>query len=329
MNSNLYPWSIIFFRAVLIIMLSLLLANLGTSQAYVVKITNEAYDSLTQYESLSDNGVDLFFTKTEFQLPWNFPFFDDEYDILNNSETSSVSFNTGSTNTFYHMYLFTNFRGRYNIDTNSDYRYGQSSPENVCFEWRKVGSFTSPLDNYGERGYATFQTCFWKNGDIDLHFGEIIFDKTLFDSLFTYPGLNGYSPSIALTNPKDVDEAIILSTDPSNPFIMDKWDFFNIEKPPFLKKLPPKNLKIRFSLRRSSYEHEKFIPFKIQNPVTSEISIPGSFSFEKYTIVNANGAIVDKGRNTSNVNVQNLHPGIYFLLLHEGMIQYKYKFVKI
>jgi hypothetical protein len=50
----------------------ILLSHNLTSQAYEVKITNEPYDSLTQYESLSDNCVELYFSRTEFELPWEF-----------------------------------------------------------------------------------------------------------------------------------------------------------------------------------------------------------------------------------------------------------------
>jgi hypothetical protein len=306
-----------------------MITNEAFSQAYIVKITSEPYDSLTQYESLSNNGVDLQFTKTAFELPWDFLFFDEQYDLLNNNEFSYVSLNTESDHTFYPIYLFDNFWGRYNLVSNSDYRYGQTSPDNVCFEWRKVGSFTSPLDNYGTRGLATFKTCFWKNGDIDIHFGELIFDNTLFDTLFTYPGLAGYSPYIALTNPKDVDEAVILSTDPSNPFTLDKWDFFNTEKPPFIKKLPPTDLKIRFSLRRSSTENASFKPFKIPNPVTSEIVIPDDFQYDEFTIINNNATLVTSGKQTPSIDVQNLSQGVYFLLLKDGMVHYKYKFIKL
>jgi hypothetical protein len=317
-----------FFLRSIAIFISITLSHLGSGQAYVVKITSEPYDSLTQYESLSDNGVELYFSRTEFDLPWDFPFFEEEYNILYNSENSTVSFDIEQTHTFYPMYLFDSFWGRYHLDPNSDYRYGQTSSDNVCFEWRKVGSFTGTSDNFGERGLATFKTCFWKNGDIDLHFGELIFDETLFDTVFLYEELK--APTyIALTNPKDVDEAIILSTDPSSPFILDKWDFFNTEKPPFLKKLPPKDLKIRFSLRRSSDENESFTPFKISNPVSSEIIIPESFKYEAFTIINTNATVIFSGKQTTHIDVQNLPSGVYFLLLQEGIVQYKYKFIKL
>ncbi|HLO54635.1 MAG TPA: T9SS type A sorting domain-containing protein [Saprospiraceae bacterium] len=306
----------------------LMITNAAFSQAYVVKITSEPYDSLTQYESLSNNGVDLYFTKTAFELPWNFPFFDEEYKLLYNSENSTVSFDTESSHTFYPMYLFDSFWGRYYLEPNSDYRYGKTSPDNVCFEWRNVGSFTGIFDKFGERGLATFKTCFWKNGDIDLHFDELSFDENLFDTVFIYENIK--APTyIALTNPKDENEAVILSTDPSNPFILDKWDFFNTEKPPFIKKLPPTDLKIRFSLRRSSTENASFKPFKIPNPVSSEIVIPDDFQYDGFTIINNNAALVISGKQTPSIDVQNLSQGVYFLLLKDGMVHYKYKFIKL
>jgi len=262
-------------------------------------------------------------------LPWEFPFFDEKYNLLSNSETSTVSFNTESTHTFLPMYLFDNIWGRYHLDYQSDYRFGKTDSDNVCFEWRKVGSFTGTENKFGERGLATFKTCFWKNGDIDVHIGELIFEEALFDSLFTYEGLGGYNPHIAITNPKNEAEAIILSYDATNPDILGNWDFFNTEKPPYLKKLPPNGLKIRFSLRRSADKDESFIPFKITNPITSEITIPASFIYDQFIIVNANAALVSKGKNTQNIDVQNLSSGVYFLLLKQGMVEYKYKFIKL
>ena len=117
--------------------------------------------------------------------------------------------------------------------------------------------------------------------------------------------------------------------DPINPFILSKWDFFNTEKPPFIKKLPPKDLKIRFSLRRSSEEDNNSKPFKISNPVTSEIVIPDSFKYDEFTIVNANAAFVISGKQTPSIDVQNLSHGVYFLLLKDGIVHYKYKFIKL
>lgn len=298
-------------------------------QAYKVQISTEPYDSLTQYISLSDNGASLYFVQSEFDLPWEFPFYEKKYKKISNEELSLVALADHVDGPF-DMYLFNNVWIRYYQDDNSDYRYGQSSPDNVCFEWRKVGSWTTISDEPGDRGYATFKTCLWKNGDIELHFDKMEFNELLFDSIFTVPGLQGVVTSVALTNPDKRDEAIILSFDPNNPKIVNKWDFADKENPPFIKVLPKDKLKIKFVYNTSTSTNETDGQlFKIQSPISSVINIPQNFQFNEFRICTISGDFIHSGTNTAQIYVDNLPAGMYFLILSDGMVHNKYKFIKI
>jgi hypothetical protein len=302
-------------------------------QSYKVEISYEPYDSLTQYISLSNNGTGLYFEQTEFELPWEFPFFEKKVNTLLTDETSLIYLtdDKNSSEPYLFMYLLNNVWIRYFQDQNSDYRFGQSSPDNVCFEWRKVGSWTTISDKPGDRGYATFKTCFWKNGEIELHFDQLKFDSTLFDSIFTVPGIPGVVTSIALTNPDKRDEGIILSNDPNNPKIINKWDYSDKVNPPYLKVLPKDNLKIKFIYNKStSINNLNHDLFKIESPVSSVINMPEDLSFSEFKIFSNTGEIVHSGNKTQEILIENLSPGLYFLLLiNGGNVKYKYKFIKI
>ncbi|MBK9735180.1 MAG: T9SS type A sorting domain-containing protein [Saprospiraceae bacterium] len=215
----------------------------------------------------------------------------------------------------------------------SDFRYKQTTIANkrvLIIEFRRVH-----LDlYYDEPRFATsdisFQYWFWENGDIEVRFGHIFIDESIFK-----PGLGckrridpetqAYGPMIISIANWDNTEIINISGNlDDNPVIDYDADFDSLGG---LVYIPQKNTVVRFK-KATSATTQAIQNKPIPNLVTDVLIVPEDLSYQKYAIYDMAGRLMCSGDQRTSIDTGMLAAGYYVLKLRAGHAMYAYKFLK-
>jgi hypothetical protein len=307
---------------------------LRSQSEYKVDTFTVVYDTLTDYNSLVKENIlaqEWFFLfDKEFDLGFDFPFFEKSFD--------KISFSS------YGLGLFVEDLGPFNIYTldndwdicdeptslskiKYDYRYKFETVNNkkvFKLEWRNVCLYRD--GNMVKRSF-NFQTWLWENGDLDVRIGSMLRGDT---SVFI-PGFgfnSGYNAgNIGLINTDDT-KAIFYSGDYKYPNIQQGHpdDLLTIDNKVNITTLPHEGFVIRFKKQTSSLSETKLLK-KFPNVIVDILSIPTDFSFSEYRIFDMSGREIKKGIDRE-IDLSFLQNGYYVIKLRDGAGIYSYKFVK-
>jgi len=294
------------------------------------------YDTLTDYNSLVKENIlaqEWFFLfEKEFELGFNFPFYDKSFDKISFSSNGLGLFNTENPG-WYHLYTLDN---DWDIcdepstlsNIKYDYRYKldiENEKKVFKLEWHDVCLYG--LNNSKNRSF-NFQTWLWENGDVDLRFGPMLRgDTSIFIPGYGFNTHSSYrAGSFGLVNTNDT-KAIFYADDYLSPNILvgnpDEILFFGRST---IKTLPHEGFVIRFKKQTSSLSDPKqSIPFP--NFIIDILTIPMDFSFSEYHIFDMSGREIRKG-NQREIDLSTIQNGYYVIKLKDGAGIYSYKFVK-
>ncbi len=321
-------------RIIQIIFIAFFLGNVNAQSDYKVDTFTVVYDTLTDYNSLVKENIMaqewFFLFDKEFDLGFDFPFFDKSFD--------KISFSS------YGLGLFVDDLGPFNIYAldndwdicdeptslnriKYDYRYkfeNENDKKVFKLEWRNVCLYRD--GNMVKRSF-NFQTWLWENGDVDVKIGSMLRGDT---SVFI-PGFgfnSGYNAgNIGLINTDDT-KAIFYSGDYKAPNIQEGHpdDLLTIDNTVNIKTLPHEGFVIRFKKQTSSTSGIKDRkPFP--NVVSDMMSIPSDFNYSEYRIYDLSGRELIKGTDR-DIDVSLLQNGYYAIKLKDGAGVYTYKFLK-
>jgi hypothetical protein len=205
----------------LILFSFLVLFNLGvfSQPHYNVTWGTTSYDTLTNFTSIPNDVLMspiISYQETDVSFGFNFPFFDSLYSSITINGDGFAYFPDG---TDYNFFLFTGefenhlFSGQ---PIYSDWRYKNEIVAGVNVlkvEWRNVGILDDVFDVNPTYHYINFQTWFYENGTIDIHFGDIDLMNTPYystDSGFIWSSGETYGPWIGIVN-QDESEVYFIS----------------------------------------------------------------------------------------------------------------------
>lgn len=308
-------------------------------QSYLVEITNTPFDTLVQYSSIANERNDAmeypFIFEKDFELGFNFPYFDTNVNSIYCESTGVVDILGASHPDFFPMYLFA--ASTYELyevfDASSylksDFRYKELMINNkkvLVIEFHRVSIDYDRDEIPFDSSDITFQYWFWENGDIELRFGEIFIDNSIFipSKGYRYRSFepDTYFPILLSIANLDNTEVIEVIGDINN-FPTINYNGNNEEG---LLYLPSKNTVVKFKKQISSSNETKATrPFP--NVVVNILSIPPDFQFTEYRIFDLSGREIRKGNNTE-IDLSFLQTGYYFIKLRDGGGMYSYKFLK-
>jgi len=308
--------------------------ELHAQSDYKVDTFTVVYDTLTVYKSIVKENIlaqEWFFLfDKEFELGFDFPFFDKSFD--------KISFSS------YGLGLFVDDFGWYNIyaldndwdicdepntlsNIKYDYRYKHDTENGkkvFKLEWHNVCLYG--LNSSKNRSF-NFQTWLWQNGDVDLRFGKMLRDTSIFIPGFGFNTHSSYSAgNFGLVNTDDT-KAIFYADDYLSPNILegnpDEILFFGRST---IKTLPHEGFVIRFKKQTSSTSDvNSHKPFP--NVVRDILSIPSDFKYSEYRIYDFSGKELLKGSD-SEIHLSHLSSGYYVIKLSDGAGIYSYKFLR-
>jgi len=217
-------------KMIKLLLLQLAFSTVCYGQAYVINHFQSSYDTITNYNSVNIElglaGEDPYYWEKNFDFGFEFPFFGDTYSNVY-MDKDAVGYFPGSEE--FNLELFS---GSYMIglilDTPylySEVRYISTMANNLealVIEYHNVYVLDEGIDDH----YINFQTWFYENGVIELHFGDI----DLTNCSYYFPGQgfsfdnqdpigNIYGPWVAISN-FDLGESACFFGDHSDPDIL-------------------------------------------------------------------------------------------------------------
>lgn len=312
-------------------------ANFINAQSdYKIDTFTIKYDTLTEYHSLVlenlINQEDWFVFEKELEFGFNFPYFDKSYSKALISSDGVFFF--GDILGWYHIYaLDNNWHTCWDPDnfdyTPHDYRYklDMVNGKNVFkIEWHDIAICQTSWET-ATRPY-NFQVWLWENGNIDFITGALnTTDTTIFKEGVGFIYEEGGSPgSIGIVNPK-YDYALFYSGYYNSPKILEgNPDSILYYGRGILRSLPHEGFVVRFTKQTSATQDIKIIK-PIPNIVTHTLNIPEDIIFNRYTIYNANGTLIQSG-DERNISTSHFHSGLYFICLTGSGGSHIYKILK-
>ncbi len=309
---------------------------LRSQSDYKVDTFTVVYDTLTDYNSLVKENILaqkwFFLFEKEFDLGFDFPFYDKSFDKISFSSYGLGLFDTESPS-WYHLYTLDNDWDICDEPTSLnnikyDYRYkfeNENGKKVFKLEWHDVCLYG--LNSTKNRPF-NFQTWLWENGDVDLRFGDMIRGDT---SIFIPGyGFNTHSSlragNFGLVNTNDT-KSIFYADDYLSPNILegnpDEILYFGRST---IKTLPHEGFVIRFKKQTSSTNDARpTLPFP--NVVGDILTISTDFPFSEYQIFDMSGREIKKGIDRE-IDLSFLQNGYYVIKLKDGAGIYSYKFVK-
>ncbi len=309
----------------------------GKCQSYHVEIEQIPYDTLTEYTSLAHEKVEKmelpYWFDEHIEFGFEFPYFD---TIL-----TSILFDNWAVGDIegceeYPMYLFSNewelyFEPNFLGHFDSDYRYKRTQIGNknvFIFEFHRVLVEQGIDEIKFSKSDISYQIWFWENGDIELRFGKMFIDPSL------------YKPGIGLYD-KALDGYYTIALQISNYNLTEIINITgNLNDHPTVKYLPKfdilfeglthvpnENTVCRFR-KNPSKTDDQSPAIAIPNMVHDEINIPDEAIFQNYIIYDFLGNQLLSG-TSKNINTQTLHTGAYILMLLDKTGTHSYKFIKV
>lgn len=264
-----------------------------------------------------------------FDLGFEFPYFDTVLTTLN-LNSSDIAYIDDSEE--YNMYLFSKeyrLYPEFNILGNleSDYRYKQTVIDNkkvFIFEFKRVLFDHYPGEVKFKKSDISFQYWFWSDGTIEIRFGDIKFDNTVY---IPGKGLKTnidsiYFPFIIQILNFDVDEIITVSGDLNNdPEIIFSEDFE--EESMGVTYVPAKNTVCRFK-PKSVHTIDINILNQIDRSIFNITQLASDWIEQDFILYNYQGQIVHTSDKAS-LNVSHLPSGFYVAKSPKGITKRYYQ----
>ena len=314
-----------------------------SAQKYKVESFVADYDTLEEYISVCNENVWLMeypgYFGRDFDLGFDFPFFDTTFNIVTILDGNIADFGNSLN---YSLYMFGGPFSVYYAANPMDYEYGRPVESDwrykhdvmhgqrvFIMEQRHVGAYAGWAEALPySRGDINFQFWLWENGDIEIRFGIVEMDSTVFipgpfggitppDTILT--GL--HSMPIGIQDLDTIDQ-IFLNGTFSN-YTIDRLDNSNLDD------LPKPNTGIRFKYQTTRVNEETHSKIILENPVNNILSIATDLESFKYTIYDLSGRINLNGSNQSSIDVSLLTNGLYILEINSGGKIFKDRFLKI
>lgn len=304
---------------------------------YAVESFQGNYEELENYESIALNTeFDPLWTY-EFQLDFQFPFFDSSYNRVIFDRSGYGAFTDDEDNSLflfqYYSWTYDPFMG--STDIPSDVRFSHvnyKGTQAFVLQFTKVRIFADLYEDSLDT-YLNFQFWLFENGNIEVHFGNIHMDNNPIyaagKGLYCFTTDEGIDtseicgPYMGIANPFDENDAIgVVGAYNSYTISGDIYSNFTF--------MPPEGWVIRFKPQTVSTHDppSKLIDLLISpNPVSNSIRLPQSGGL--VTITDSVGKrIYAEFIDNAELDVSSLAPGIYFLNLINENRQYLGKFVK-
>jgi hypothetical protein len=299
---------------------------------YRIESFQDIYTELEEYQSvlILTGGGPLWIY--EFELDFDFPFFDSTYDRMIYDHGAWGQFTDDEDEALLLMDYFTYLThiAKDTFDIPSDVRFTHVQVENLqafVLQYTKVYMATDPSVET-HNSYLNFQLWFFENGVIEVHFGEM----NLEHSPNYVPGEGFYrisgpgdtillGPHMSISHPLDENYAIGLAGAYNDYEVVQDGSAI-------LTVLPPEGWIIRFIPESVGVFDTKAEPIEISpNPTTTYIKMPDDA--EKLMIADVTGRIVFEGDSKDErLDVSSLNPGIYFVrAIVDGQLR-SGKFVK-
>lgn len=303
---------------------------------YDIESFQGVYNELSSYQSVALLTEGSIFWEYEFDLNFDFPFFDSFYTKLIYREEAWGSLTEDQDEALLLMefdaYVFDNVIDTSNIT--SDVRFAHvnvSGAQAFVLQYTNVRFFADPYAETHDT-YFNFQLWFYENGVMEVHFGDIQLD----DNPIYSPGIGFWcydnegidttgrcGPHMGIANP--LDESIAIGLEGAHN------DFEIIEDNyATLTVIPPQGWIIRFIPESvGTSEPYTFKPLLINpNPSIDFIKIP--FAFANVFVIDAMGKIVFDGVTQNSIlDISSFPVGLYYLKLTIDDTVYAGKFVKI
>ncbi len=293
------------------------------SAGYTIESFQGVYTELTNYESVSLLTMGDLFWELEFQLNFQFPFYDSLYNRVIYRHDSWGSFTDDEDEALFLMVFTRLYAYDDLIDTSnitSDVRFSHVVSNNMqafVIQFTNMGFFADPFADSLDT-YLNFQLWLFENGIMEVHFGEMHWDGTPIyapgKGFYCYTTSGGVDtnevcgPFMGISNPQDEEDAIALSG---------SYNDFEVvgEHYSVLTTIPPEGWIIRFKPKSVGiFDPEpRTNQLAIKpNPASSYILIPNPGN--KVTIFDFSGKILYEGTAPDNkVGVSTLPTGMYFI----------------
>ncbi|MBK8626636.1 MAG: T9SS type A sorting domain-containing protein [Saprospiraceae bacterium] len=303
-------------------------------QSYIVEIDSISYDTLIDYTSIvKENWDDRVIPPNkfdkEFDLGFDFPYFDTNFDKVYISNKSLIDFEGFDE---YAMQFLVQLSPFYAVldqpDVyNSDFRYKRDYVDNksvFIIEFKNVDLFIEENTQVD----LSFQFWLWENGNIEIRFGELNCPNEYFKPGFgVYDSfLNKYFTLSMTILSKDGNEIINVGGNiNTNPIIHYNTYF---DDPLGLTHLPAKNTVCRFRKKTTSTQNQDQGIINLPNLLKETINIPADIEFNYFLISDSFGRVLAKSKNR-NFDISNLSNGVYFITFLQGSKVVTSKFLKI
>ena len=298
------------------------MAHKSNCQFYKIEYFEEKYDTLRTYTSICNenalNFIEPFFFTKMFEFGFDFPFFGKNYSAvtLDNDGVGSfegtVQYNFYLFSGIWHVYYW-NDSDSYEIGNpvESDWRYTHTTINGkkvLIVEQRHVAPFVFDTKHAPyEGGDVNFQQWFWENGDIEVRFGDIKIDTSVFKGALVDPRDSSlYALSIGIQNYENTEQLFIEGT--IDNFILAKFDEENS-----LDSLPKPNTGVRFRYLPVSTDEAVNSASKGCNLVGSDLQLDNSDGPSTYFIYNISGQLVKEGYGADEIDTSQLAAGSYVL----------------
>ncbi|HEY5825402.1 MAG TPA: T9SS type A sorting domain-containing protein [Cyclobacteriaceae bacterium] len=309
--------------------------SISQTSQYDIESFQDVYSELSSYQSVAILTEGSIFWEYEFDLDFNFPFFDSFYTKLIYREEAWGSLTEDQDFAFLLMefdaYVFDNVIDTSNIT--SDVRFAHMEANGMqafVLQYTNVRFFADPYAETHDT-YFNFQLWFFENGVIEVHFGDIQID----DNPIYLPGFGFWcyddegidttgrcGPHMSISNPLDESVAIGLEG---------AYNDFEIVEDNFaiLTVIPPQGWIIRFkpttvaTAEPKTYETLMISP----NPANEFVLLPVVDG--RVVVFDCTGKIVYTDLSDHNIlDVSGLPAGIYYIrIISEDKI-YTGKFVR-
>ena len=305
-----------------IFLLVLVMCNVANSQSYKIEYFEEKYDTLSTYTSICNenvlNFIEPFFFSKEFEFGFDFPFFGKNYTAVT-LDNDGVGLFEGTVQ--YNFYLFSGIWHVYywnDPDTyetaslvESDWRYTHTNINGkkvLIVEHRHVAPFvfdTKPVPYEG--GDVNFQQWFWENGDIEVRFGDIKIDTSIFKGALQDPFDSSlFALSIGIQNYENTEQLFIEGT-------IDSFKLAKFDEENSLDSLPKPNTGVRFRYLPVSTKETVTDSNKEVNLVGSVLQLNNSEGPSTYFINTLSGQLVKSGYGEDEIDTSQLAAGSYIL----------------
>lgn len=308
------------------------------AQTYNLEYFEAKYDTLEDYTSIcnenAENGEIPFFFSRSFDFGFDFPFFDKSFNTINIDNDAVGIFDNSVQYNFYlfsspwHVYYWAN-PNDYELakPVNSDWRYKYDVINNkkvFILENRHVAPLVyDTKTNPYVGGDVNFQQWFWENGDVEVRFGDVLIDSTLFKGAIIDPIDSGlYALALGIQNYENTIQIFVEGT-------IKNFRTATFEEENSLDSLPRPNTGFRFRYLPLSTSNLHQNDFRIQNPVMDRLYISSDIQTFTYELMDACGKLISKGEDQREINVISLPPGEYILSVKSNGIKYNKKIIKL